>query len=65
MKTFKHGLLALSILSLSAPVLSCTMDGKEGIVEENNLYIPASEKSINGVDEAAFNQVIDETLAVM
>ncbi len=32
MKTIKHGLLALSILS--APVFACTMDGKEGIVEK-------------------------------
>lgn len=65
MKTFKHGLLALTILSLAAPVLACTMDGKEGIVEKNNLYIPASVKSINGIDEAEFNKVIDEAASVM
>ncbi|MES2529383.1 MAG: hypothetical protein V4598_20005 [Bdellovibrionota bacterium] len=64
MKTFKHGLLAISLLA-STSILACTMDGREGIVEENNLRIPVSQKSINGIDEANFNSVIDEVIAVM
>lgn len=65
MKSFKHGLLALSLLSLATPSFACTMDGKEGIVEENNLRIPVSQKSINGITEEQFNSVIDEVSAVM
>jgi hypothetical protein len=63
MKTLLHGLLALSLTSAS--VFACTMDGKEGIVEENNLRIPVSQKSINGITEEQFNAVIDEVVAVM
>jgi hypothetical protein len=65
MKTIKHGLLALALILSSAQVFACTMDGKEGIVEENNLRIPVSQKSINGITEEQFNSVIDEVIAVM
>lgn len=63
MKNFKHGLLALTLAS--AQVFACTMDGKEGIVEENNLRIPVSVKSINGITAEEFNAVIDEVATVM
>lgn len=63
MKTLKHGLLALALVS--AQVFACTMDGKEGIVEKNNLRIPVSVKSINGITADEFNKVIDEVIAVM
>ncbi len=64
MKNFKHGLLALSILAAPS-IFACTMDGKEGIVEENNLRIPVSAKSINGITAEQFNAVIDEVTTVM
>lgn len=63
MKTFKHGLLALSLIS--APVFACTMDGVEGIVEKNNLNIPASQKTKNGMTQEIFNKVIDDAIVVM
>lgn len=64
MKTLKHGLLALSLLSAPS-IYACTMDGKEGIVEKNNLNIPVSVKSRTGVTEEVFNKVVDEASAVM
>ena len=63
MKSLKHGLLALTLAS--AQVFACTMDGKEGIVEKNNLRIPVSQKSINGITAEEFNKVIDEVTTVM
>ncbi len=64
MNTFKHGLLALSLLAAPS-IFACTMDGQEGIVEKNNLNIPASVKSINGIDEQVFGKVIDDVIGVM
>ena len=64
MKTFKHGLLALSLLAAPS-VFACTVDGSEGIVEKNNLWISPAMKSVNGVTEAQFNKVIDEAVVVM
>lgn len=43
---------------------TCTEDGVEGIVPENNLYISPSEKSTNGMTEALFNEVIDKVEAI-
>lgn len=57
-------LTTLVTLTLITPVLACTIDGKEGIVPENDLYISADVKSINGMDEAKFNEVIDKVIAV-
>ena len=39
---------------------ACTIDGSQGIVPENNLWISTSAKSINTLDEAKFNEVIDK-----
>lgn len=39
---------------------ACTIDGKEGIVPENNLWLSPDAKSINTIDEAKFNEVIDK-----
>ena len=64
MKTFKHGLLALSLLA-SPSIFACTVDGSEGIVEKNNLWISPSVKSVNGITEAQFNKVIDDAIVVM
>ncbi len=64
MKTFKHGLLAISLLA-APTIFACTMDGSEGIVEENNLWISPAQKSVNGVTEAQFNKVIDDAIVVM
>jgi hypothetical protein len=59
MKNLKQGLLLATIV-LSQPVLSCTQDGKEGFVPENDLFIPVSEKTLTGITEKQFNDVIDK-----
>jgi hypothetical protein len=57
MKKFRQGLLALSLL-ISVPSIACTPDAKEGFVPKNNLKIFAHQKSINGITEDQFNEVI-------
>jgi hypothetical protein len=58
----KKSFLAL-FLALSLPAMACDEDGKTGFLPENDLNIPVSHKSINGIDEKVFNQVIDEVTA--
>lgn len=50
------------VYSISA--IACDVDGLTGFAPENNLNISTSEKSINGIDEAEFNAVMDEIKAV-
>ena len=57
MKTFKQGLLAAALL-ISIPSIACTPDAREGFVPKNNLKIFANQKSINGITEQQFNDVI-------
>jgi hypothetical protein len=45
-------------LTLSASSFACTEDGRSGIVEDNDLYIPVGTKSAGGITEAQFNAVI-------
>lgn len=59
MKSFKQGLLLVT-LAVSMPAMTCTQDGSEGFLPENNHYIPADAKSINGVSEKEFNDVISK-----
>lgn len=63
----KNLLFILSISTVIAtPAFTCTMDGKEGIVPDNDLYISADSKSImnSNIDEAKFNEVIDKVFNV-
>jgi len=59
-------LTTLVTLSLATPALACTVDGSEGIVPENDLYISADAKSMmnSNIDEAKFNEVIDKVVDV-
>jgi hypothetical protein len=57
MKTIKQGLLAATLL-ISIPSIACTPDAREGFVPKNNLKIYANQKSINGITETQFNDVI-------
>lgn len=50
------------VYSISA--IACDIDGKTGFAPENSLNISVSQKSINGIDEAEFNAVMDEIQAV-
>jgi hypothetical protein len=47
-------------LTVAGSGLTCSEDGKDGILPENDLYIPAYQKSINGISEEEFNKAIDE-----
>ena len=47
-------------LTLAGSVLACSMDGKGGFLPENDLYIPSSVKSINGITKEEFDKAIDE-----
>lgn len=59
----KKSLLALT-LALALPALACDENGITGIAPENDLNIPVSQKSINGINESVFNKVIDEVVSV-
>lgn len=61
----KQSILIVAISALfSLSAFSCDVDGKTGFAPENDLNISADTKSINGIDEAEFNAVIDEVMAV-
>ncbi|MAZ47496.1 MAG: hypothetical protein CME65_02970 [Halobacteriovoraceae bacterium] len=55
---FKLVFLA-SVIAFSYNSIACTEDGREGIAPKNNLWIDSEVKSLNGMDEAKFNEVID------
>ncbi len=59
MKSLKQGLLIASLI-VSAPLWSCTEDGKEGFMPENDLRISVNAKRLGGISEAQFNAVIDK-----
>ncbi len=58
--------LIIATVSLLATVSSfdCTIDGKEGILPENDMWISVNDKSINSMDEATFNAVIDKVVDI-
>ncbi|MAW07329.1 MAG: hypothetical protein CME61_03490 [Halobacteriovoraceae bacterium] len=47
-------------LLMSANSYSCDIDGKTGIVEDNPLWITADQKSLNGITEETFNEILDK-----
>ncbi|MGE3611756.1 MAG: hypothetical protein AB7I27_19360 [Bacteriovoracaceae bacterium] len=58
--TLKMTTLTLG-LSLSGLALACSIDGKSGFLPENEMYIPAHMKGLNGgINEAQFNSAIDK-----
>lgn len=56
-------ILGLALVS-SVSAFACDIDGKSGFAPENDMYISSSVKSINGIDEAEFNAVMDEVEAI-
>ena len=56
-------ILGLALVS-SVSAFACDIDGKSGFAPENDMYISSSAKSINGIDEAQFNAVLDEVQAI-
>lgn len=60
----RKGILTL-VLALSALYSNaCDEHGVTGIVEKNNLYIPVGQKSMGGITEVQFNQIIDKVSAI-
>jgi hypothetical protein len=57
MKNLKQGLL-IAAIALSQPIWSCTEDGKEGFLPENNFKISVNAKRLGGLSEQQFNDVI-------
>jgi hypothetical protein len=53
-------ILISAFFFLSLNSFSCTEDGSQGIVAENNLKIPVNAKRVGGLTEAQFNMVIDK-----
>lgn len=47
-------------LSFGASALACDVQGRTGIVEENNVKIPVGAKHVSSLTETKFNQVIDK-----
>ena len=58
MKSLKQGLLVAAVV-LSSPTWSCTEDGTEGFVPENNLKISVHAKRLGGLSEEQFHNAID------
>jgi hypothetical protein len=63
MKSMKMAAMVLG-LSLAGGAYTCSEDGKDGFVPENDLYIPANIKSDTGITEARFNAVIDKVVNI-
>lgn len=51
-------------LSIAGSGFTCSVDGKGGFVPENDLFIPSSVKSVNGITKEEFDQAIDEVITV-
>ena len=58
MKSLKQGLLIAAVV-LSQPTWSCTEDGTEGFVPENNMKISVNAKRFGGLTEAQFKNAIE------
>lgn len=47
-------------LTIAGTAFTCSVDGKDGFVPKNNLYLPVGYKSINTITEDEFNKALDE-----
>lgn len=57
-------IITTAVLTATISTFACTIDGQEGILPENNLWISTSAKSMNAMTEATFNNVIDKVEAI-
>lgn len=60
---FKQTIAALALIATTT-ASTCTIDGTQGLVPENDLWISTTAKSKNTMDKKTFNSVIDEVVAV-
>lgn len=56
----KKFILGTLIAALSTHAFACSIDGKDGFVPENDLYIDVNAEFTSDIDEAKFNEVIDK-----
>lgn len=52
--------IATTLTLATVSGFACTIDGKEGLVPENKLWISTDAKNASQIDEAKFNEVIDK-----
>jgi hypothetical protein len=53
-----------SVTLVSPAAMACDVDGKSGILPPNNMRINMFTRSLNGIDEAKFNAIIDRVSRV-
>ena len=63
MKKISLGLVLATLMS-TQPAFTCSKDGSEGFLPENNLYISVHDKDAAGITESQFNAVIDKVEAL-
>ena len=63
MKSLKQGLLVAAI-ALSAPTWSCTEDGSEGFLPENDLKISVNAKRFGGLTKEQFDMAIERVESI-
>lgn len=61
LKQVRNILISGLLLSSSASI-ACDPTGSTGFMPKNDMYIGVGQKSINGMDEAMFNKVIDRAI---
>jgi len=60
----KSWLILALILTVSTSAFACSEDGTTGFAPEDGTPIPVNSKSAKGIDEAAFNRVIDRGVEI-
>ncbi len=60
MKKWKKVTTILTAALISQSSYPCSEDGKDGFVEENNLWISADAKKVSNVTEGTFHKIIDD-----
>ncbi len=59
----KYLALVLS-LAFATTAFTCTEDGREGFLPENDMYISVDDKNAGGITQEQFNSVIDRLVAI-
>ena len=57
-------LIATGAMIATVSGFACTIDGTEGLLPENDLWISTTAKSKNAMDETRFNAVIDKVVKI-
>lgn len=60
----KNLILGLLMAALSQTAFTCTIDGEEGFLPENKMWLSPDAKGINTINEDTFNEVIDKVVKI-